>query len=214
MTSSQAEADKAKATPIELKVSQPRSGCITAVKGSGFFCDYVRKVFLTDPAFGKTKTERQKLWDERRPDHQDDSRPQVAGCVRPGRRSKQSTRTTRSRTRWSRFEPGTGKIRAMAPVPAVRPGRARTRQRSTSRSTSQMGGSYAGFQVGLHLQAHHRGGRAGEGHRARRRRSPRRRTDASYPADGFSTCSGRVTDGKRAGPSRTRLPSEKGTVRA
>ncbi|MET8506012.1 transglycosylase domain-containing protein [Streptomyces sp. NPDC004787] len=59
---SQAEADKAKATPIKLKVKSPKNGCITAVDGAGFFCDYVRKTILTDPVFGKTAEERQKLW--------------------------------------------------------------------------------------------------------------------------------------------------------
>lgn len=58
----QAEADKAMETPIKLKVSKPKNGCITAVSGSGFFCDYVRKTILTDPAFGKTEEERSKLW--------------------------------------------------------------------------------------------------------------------------------------------------------
>ncbi|MFH8472552.1 transglycosylase domain-containing protein [Streptomyces sp. NPDC018000] len=59
---SQAEADKAKANPIKLKVQKPKNGCITAVSGAGFFCDYVRHVFLTDPVFGKTKEDRAKLW--------------------------------------------------------------------------------------------------------------------------------------------------------
>lgn len=59
---SQDEADKAVAAPIELKVSRPNSGCITAVSGAGFFCDYVRKTVLTDPSFGKTPEERSKLW--------------------------------------------------------------------------------------------------------------------------------------------------------
>ncbi|MFF5503002.1 transglycosylase domain-containing protein [Streptomyces roseolus] len=58
----QAEFEKAKATPIKLKVKTPRNGCITAVDGAGFFCDYVRKTILTDPVFGKTSEERQKLW--------------------------------------------------------------------------------------------------------------------------------------------------------
>ncbi|MFC9733077.1 transglycosylase domain-containing protein [Streptomyces roseolus] len=58
----QAEFEKAKATPIKLKVKTPRNGCITAVDGAGFFCDYVRKTILTDPVFGKTVEERQKLW--------------------------------------------------------------------------------------------------------------------------------------------------------
>ncbi|KPI11967.1 glycosyl transferase family 51 [Actinobacteria bacterium OK074] len=59
---SQAEADKAKATDLGLKVSQPKNGCITAVKGAGFFCDYVREVFLNDPVFGKTRETRAQVW--------------------------------------------------------------------------------------------------------------------------------------------------------
>ncbi|NYI05597.1 transglycosylase domain-containing protein [Allostreptomyces psammosilenae] len=58
----QEEADAAKATEIELNVTEPRSGCITAVNGAGFFCDYVRNVILNDPAFGETEEERQELW--------------------------------------------------------------------------------------------------------------------------------------------------------
>ncbi|WUD74133.1 penicillin-binding protein [Streptomyces sp. NBC_00510] len=60
----QAEADAAKKKPLGLKISQPKNGCITAVNGAGFFCDYVRQVFLSDKAFGKTKAERTKRWDQ------------------------------------------------------------------------------------------------------------------------------------------------------
>ncbi|MFI7338907.1 transglycosylase domain-containing protein [Streptomyces sp. NPDC050085] len=59
---SQAEADKAKESPLGLEVSKPQNGCITSVKGAAFFCDYVKKVFLTDPVFGKTKEDRAKVW--------------------------------------------------------------------------------------------------------------------------------------------------------
>ncbi|MFH8991661.1 transglycosylase domain-containing protein [Streptomyces sp. NPDC017940] len=59
---SQREADEAKRTGLGLKVSRPKNGCITAVKGAGFFCKYVEKVFLNDPVFGKTKEDRAKLW--------------------------------------------------------------------------------------------------------------------------------------------------------
>ncbi|MCP3820303.1 transglycosylase domain-containing protein [Streptomyces sp. A3M-1-3] len=61
---SQGEADKAKEIPIKLKVSKPKNGCITAVSGAGFFCDYVREVFLSDSVFGKTKEERAKVWNQ------------------------------------------------------------------------------------------------------------------------------------------------------
>jgi membrane peptidoglycan carboxypeptidase len=61
---SQAEADAAKEKPLALNVSRPKNGCITAVKGAGFFCDYVRAVFLSDPVFGKTKEDRAKVWNQ------------------------------------------------------------------------------------------------------------------------------------------------------
>ncbi|ALO95190.1 Penicillin-binding protein [Streptomyces hygroscopicus subsp. limoneus] len=59
---SQKEADQAMGKPLGLHTSRPKNGCITAVKGAGFFCDYVRQVVLTDPVFGKTKEARAKLW--------------------------------------------------------------------------------------------------------------------------------------------------------
>jgi membrane peptidoglycan carboxypeptidase len=51
------------ATPIAdtLHVRESVPGCMAAgaaVRGSGFFCDYVTKVFRDDPAFGETETER------------------------------------------------------------------------------------------------------------------------------------------------------------
>ncbi|MET7697037.1 transglycosylase domain-containing protein [Streptomyces sp. NPDC005485] len=61
---SQQEADAAKEKPLGLHVSKPKNGCITAVKGAGFFCDYVREVFLSDPVFGKTKEARAKVWNQ------------------------------------------------------------------------------------------------------------------------------------------------------
>ncbi|MFH8490247.1 transglycosylase domain-containing protein [Streptomyces longisporoflavus] len=60
----QAEAAEAKAKPLGLKVSKPKNGCITAVSGAGFFCDYVREVFLSDPVFGKTAKDRAKVWNQ------------------------------------------------------------------------------------------------------------------------------------------------------
>ncbi|MFI1367752.1 transglycosylase domain-containing protein [Streptomyces griseochromogenes] len=61
---SQAEADQAKEKPLGLHPSQPKNGCITAIDGAGFFCDYVREVFLTDPVFGKSREARAKLWNQ------------------------------------------------------------------------------------------------------------------------------------------------------
>ncbi|AOP50576.1 transglycosylase domain-containing protein [Streptomyces lydicus] len=59
-----AQADAAAQKPIKLAVSRPKNGCITATHGAGFFCDYIRKVFLGDKTFGKTRKERAKRWDQ------------------------------------------------------------------------------------------------------------------------------------------------------
>ncbi|GAA2144703.1 transglycosylase domain-containing protein [Kitasatospora kazusensis] len=61
-TITQAQADQAIASPITLNVSRPQQGCITAAQGEGFFCDYVKKVVTTDPAFGASSADRQALW--------------------------------------------------------------------------------------------------------------------------------------------------------
>ncbi|WNM31195.1 transglycosylase domain-containing protein [Streptomyces sp. Li-HN-5-11] len=58
----QAQADAARRQPLGLKVTAPRNGCITAVRGAGFFCDYVRKVFLSSPVFGATAGDRARRW--------------------------------------------------------------------------------------------------------------------------------------------------------
>ncbi|WP_168221061.1 penicillin-binding protein [Actinomadura sp. WMMA1423] len=56
---SQARADEAKSEPVELDVDKVRSGCVTSE--APFFCDYVQREILTDPVFGKTAQEREKL---------------------------------------------------------------------------------------------------------------------------------------------------------
>lgn len=60
----QAQADAAAKKPIKLAVSRPKNGCITATDGAGFFCDYIRKVFLTDKHFGKSRKARLQRWNE------------------------------------------------------------------------------------------------------------------------------------------------------
>ncbi|MDW4905131.1 transglycosylase domain-containing protein [Streptomyces sp. ADMS] len=58
------EADAAQEKPLGLKVSQPKNGCIAAVKGAGFFCKYVEQEFLGNPVFGKTREARTKIWNQ------------------------------------------------------------------------------------------------------------------------------------------------------
>lgn len=49
---SQADYDAALATPIEPVITEPSTGCQTALD-SAFFCDYVTKILQNDPAFGE-----------------------------------------------------------------------------------------------------------------------------------------------------------------
>lgn len=62
----QEEYDAGVATPVEatLAVSKLSQGCMSAndsVPGAGFFCDYVTKVILNDPAFGETADARRRV---------------------------------------------------------------------------------------------------------------------------------------------------------
>ncbi|EFL33761.1 penicillin-binding protein [Streptomyces viridochromogenes DSM 40736] len=109
---SRAQASEAMKAPLGLKVSKPKNGCITAVKGAGFFCDYVREVFLTDPVFGKTKEERAKVWNQggltirttMDPQAQDSAQRSIKDHV---------YKSDEVATAASIVQPGTGKILAM-----------------------------------------------------------------------------------------------------
>ncbi|MGC9381233.1 transglycosylase domain-containing protein [Streptomyces sp. MH13] len=109
---SQAEADKAQAAPLGLKVSRPKNGCITAVKNSSFFCDYVREVFLNDPVFGKTRKDRSKIWNQGGLTIRTTLDPQAQESVQASLKDHiyQSDSVSAATTL---VEPGTGKILAM-----------------------------------------------------------------------------------------------------
>jgi membrane peptidoglycan carboxypeptidase len=109
---SQDEADRAKEKPLGLKISRPQNGCITAVKGAGFFCDYVREVFLTDPVFGKTKEARAKLWNRGGLRVQTTLDPQTQESVQASIK-KHVYQTDKVATAATFVEPGTGKILGM-----------------------------------------------------------------------------------------------------
>ncbi|MGA5894593.1 transglycosylase domain-containing protein [Streptomyces venetus] len=109
---SRAQASEAMKAPLGLKVSKPKNGCITAVKGAGFFCDYVREVFLNDTVFGKTKEERAKVWNQggltirttMDPQAQDSAQRSIKDHV---------YKSDEVATAASIVQPGTGKILAM-----------------------------------------------------------------------------------------------------
>ncbi|WP_328537534.1 transglycosylase domain-containing protein [Streptomyces sp. NBC_00344] len=204
---SQAEADKAKATPIKLKVTKPRSGCITAVAGSGFFCDYVRKVFLSDPAFGKTEAERKKLW-------------AVGGLtIRTTLDPKSQTASNQAATSKVnkddkiadavvQVQPGTGKILAMA---QSRPYGLDLSKHQTVLNLSvdnRMGGTYAGFQVGSTFKPITASAALEKG--ISPAQSFTTGSQISLPGDSFRSCSNRPADDKPWSV-ENELPTEKGT---
>jgi membrane peptidoglycan carboxypeptidase len=109
---SKAEADKAIATPIKLKVQTPKSGCITATKGAGFFCDYVEDQLLNDPSFGKTAKDRQRRWDTGGLTIKTTLDPKAQDSVETSIHD-HVFKTDSVATAVTLVQPGTGKIRAM-----------------------------------------------------------------------------------------------------
>lgn len=57
------EYEEAVATDIELDMSPLPSGCMYAEEGFGYFCDYVQRLVLADPAFGPDRESRQRMLD-------------------------------------------------------------------------------------------------------------------------------------------------------
>ncbi|MFI2783697.1 transglycosylase domain-containing protein [Streptomyces sp. ALB3] len=144
---SQREADKAIAAPLELKVSRPKNGCITAVSGAGFFCDYVRKVILTDPTFGKTEEERAKLWNLGGLSIRTTLSPRAQAAANEAATSKVH-KDDKVAASVVQVEPGTGKILSMG---QSRPYGLDQKKHETMLNlgvNNKMGGSTYGFQVG------------------------------------------------------------------
>ncbi|MFD9790356.1 transglycosylase domain-containing protein [Streptomyces sp. NPDC059070] len=142
---SQAEADRAKATPIKLKVSKPKNGCITAVSGAGFFCDYVREVFLSDPVFGKTKEERAKLWNQGGLTVRTTLDPQAQKSTQNSIKD-HVYQSDKVATAVTLVQPGTGRITAMGQSRPYGFGNHETQINFSV--NKQMGGSNFGFPVG------------------------------------------------------------------
>jgi membrane peptidoglycan carboxypeptidase len=107
-----AQSAAAQKAPLGLKVSAPKNGCITAVNGAGFFCDYVRNTFLTNASFGKTKEERAKTWDTGGLTIRTTLDPKAQAGVLDGI-SKHVYKSDAIAAAVTLVEPGTGKIVAM-----------------------------------------------------------------------------------------------------
>ncbi|MFB4423500.1 transglycosylase domain-containing protein [Streptomyces sp. QL37] len=143
----QAEADKAIASPLQLKVSKPNSGCITAVSGAGFFCDYVRKTVLTDPTFGATQEERAKLWNLGGLTVRTTLSPRAQKAADEAATSK-VYKDDKVAASVVQVEPGTGKILSMGQSRPYGLDQKKNQTVLNLAVSNKMGGSTYGFQVG------------------------------------------------------------------
>ncbi|HIW61517.1 MAG TPA: transglycosylase domain-containing protein [Candidatus Stackebrandtia excrementipullorum] len=112
----QRQADETKAEPLELNLSQPSNSCMDMSKKSakyGFFCDFVRHWWRSQPQFGETPREREH--DLRRGGYT------IITSIEPNLQEKVHKRVVDTQSNNSRFahgavavEAGTGRIKAMA----------------------------------------------------------------------------------------------------
>jgi membrane peptidoglycan carboxypeptidase len=140
----QAQADAAKKHPLGLKVTAPRSGCITAVRGGGFFCDYVREVFLNSPVFGKTAEDRAKRWNTGGLTIKTTLDPKAQDAVQASI-TRHVYQTDSVATAVTLVQPGTGKILAMG---QSRPYGFGTDETQINLSVDEDMGGGTGFQSG------------------------------------------------------------------
>lgn len=149
----QQEFDEAVATKIEPKITPTEHGCMNAEENSQYFCDYVRKVILKDPAFGATYEER--LFNFQTKGYQIDTtldldlQAQVTEAIRSNVPS--SVDYMELGAAVSMVQPGTGHVLAMQQnktfdeTPDAQKDRSKT---SVNYNTDYAYGNSTGFQIG------------------------------------------------------------------
>jgi membrane peptidoglycan carboxypeptidase len=141
----QAQADAAGKQPLGLSLTKPKNGCITAVSGAGFFCDYVREVFLNDATFGRTAALRAKRWNLGGLTIRTTLDPQAQSAAQKSIRD-HVYQSDKVATAVTLVQPGTGKILGMG---QSRPYGFGTNQTQINLSVDRdRGGSRYGFQTG------------------------------------------------------------------
>ncbi|MFE0766052.1 transglycosylase domain-containing protein [Streptomyces smyrnaeus] len=138
------EAEAAKKKPLGLDVSRPKNGCITATMGAGFFCDYVREVFLNDETFGKTRKERAKRWNRGGLTIKTTLDPKAQRSVQKSIES-HVNKSDKVATAATIVQPGTGKILGMG---QSRPYGFQKHETQINLSVDRSMGGGAGYQPG------------------------------------------------------------------
>ncbi|NBE49877.1 transglycosylase domain-containing protein [Streptomyces boluensis] len=141
---SQEEAAAAKKKPLGLQVSRPKEGCITAVRGAGFFCDYVHNAFVSDPTFGKTRKDRAKIWNQGGLKVRTTLDPQTQESVQASIKDNVN-QSDQVATAVSIVEPGTGKVLGMG---QSRPYGYGPNEMAINLSVDKRMGGGAGYQPG------------------------------------------------------------------
>jgi membrane peptidoglycan carboxypeptidase len=144
-----AQAKKAEASKLNLKVTYPKTGCITAQTGEGFFCNYVEQQVLNDPTFGKTSADREATWNTGGLSIYTTLDPKDQQAVQQAINS--HTRPTDAIVATSAMvQPGTGKILAMA---QSRPYGNGTNETEINYNATATEGGGEGFQTGSVFKA-------------------------------------------------------------
>ncbi|MEY9942215.1 transglycosylase domain-containing protein [Streptacidiphilus sp. MAP5-3] len=146
---STAQAVQAKAQPLGLKVTPPRTGCIAAKAGDEFFCNYVEHVLLDDPAFGATSDARQALFDQGGLQIHTTLNPQDQAAEAQAMQSHIYS-SDKAVSVSSMVQPGSGQILAMA---QSRPFGTGTNQTEINYNVDALHGGGEGFQTGSVFKA-------------------------------------------------------------
>ncbi|WP_078592060.1 transglycosylase domain-containing protein [Streptomyces megasporus] len=197
----------AKKQELGLKVSRPKSGCITATDKAGFFCDYVRRILLTDPVFGKTEEERRERWKQGGLTIHTTLSPKAQKAAAEAATSLVNEDDPVAAT-VVQVEPGTGKILSMA---QSRPYGLDGNNHETLINlavNNSMGGSAHGFQVGSTFKPITAAAALEKG--INPSFSYGSDWKATFRKEDFKTCEGKPS-GNGLWPVQNELKSEKGT---
>ncbi|MFD5316819.1 transglycosylase domain-containing protein [Streptomyces sp. NPDC127098] len=143
----QEEADAAAEQDLGLDVSEPRTGCTTAVDDSGFFCDYVRQEILNNPVFGETEDDRMALWRLGGLTIQTTLDPQAQAAAAAAAREG-AAETDPIVASVVQVEPGTGRILSMAQSKPYGVDATQNQTAINLNVPAAMGGPDNGFQTG------------------------------------------------------------------